>query len=86
MVAKTKEAYGQKVDILVNVAGGLFARKTIEEMDENFYNLLMDVNFKSVFMVTKAFKPLMDKGTSIINFASQAVRDGGGPGAALYAA
>ena len=86
LVAKTKEAFGDHVDILVNVAGGLFGRKTIEEVDEAFYNLLMNVNFKSVVFVTKAFKPLMGKGGSIINFASQAGRDGGGPGATLYAA
>ncbi len=86
MVAKTKEAFGDKVDILVNVAGGLFARKTIEEVDEKFYDLIMDVNLKSVVFVTQAFKPLMGKGGSIVNFASQAGRDGGGPGAFLYAA
>ena len=85
MVNKTKEAFGNKVDILVNVAGGLFARKTIEEQDERFYDLVMDVNMKSVWMVTKAVKPLMGEGGSIVNFASQAARDGGGPGAALYA-
>ncbi|MCF8715576.1 glucose 1-dehydrogenase [Joostella atrarenae] len=86
LVAETKKAFGSKVDVLVNVAGGLFARKTIEEMDLDFYNLLMDVNFKSVFLVTKAFKPLMGEGGSIVNFSSQAARDGGGPGAGLYAA
>ena len=86
MVAKTIEAFGEKVDVLVNVAGGLFARKTIEEMDENFYSLLMDVNFKSVFLVTQAYKPYLVSGSSIVNFASQAARDGGGPGAAMYAA
>lgn len=86
MVTKTVETFGEKVDILVNVAGGLFARKTIEEMDEAFYDLLMDVNFKSVFLVTKAFKPLLGPGSSIVNFASQAARDGGGPGAAMYSA
>ncbi len=85
MVAKTKEAFGDKVDILVNVAGGLFARKTIEEMDEDFYKLVMDVNFKGTVFVTQAFKPMMGKGASIVNFASQAGRDGGGPGSALYA-
>jgi len=86
LVAKTTEAFGNKVDILVNVAGGLFARKTIDEIDENFYNLIMDVNFKSTVFVTKAFKPLIAKGGAIVNFASQAGRDGGGPGAFLYAA
>ena len=81
LVAKTKEAFGEKVDILVNVAGGLFARKTLDEVDEKFYNLVMDVNFKSTVFVTKTFKSMMGKGGSIINFASQAGRDGGGPGA-----
>ncbi|MFI0430201.1 SDR family NAD(P)-dependent oxidoreductase [Mariniflexile sp. HMF6888] len=85
LVEKTKEAFGSKVDILVNVAGGLFARKTLNEVDESFYNLIMDVNFKSVVFVTKAFAPLLSKGSSIVNFASQAGRDGGGPGAFLYA-
>lgn len=86
MVSKTKEAFGEKVDVLVNCAGGLFARKTIEELDEQFYNLVMDVNFKGTVFVTQAFKPLMGKGASIVNFASQAGRDGGGPGSVIYAA
>ncbi|MBD0851727.1 SDR family NAD(P)-dependent oxidoreductase [Maribacter arenosus] len=85
MVAKTKAAFGEKVHILVNCAGGLFARKTIEEIDEKFYNLVMDVNFKGTVFVTQAFKPLMGKGASIVNFASQAGRDGGGPGSVIYA-
>ena len=86
LVAKTKEAFGEKLDILVNVAGGLFARKTLDEIDENFYNLVMDVNFKGTLFVTKAFRHMMGEGGSIINFASQAGRDGGGPGAYIYAA
>ncbi|MEQ8555040.1 MAG: 3-oxoacyl-ACP reductase family protein [Cyclobacteriaceae bacterium] len=86
MVARTKEAFGDRVDILVNNAGGLFARKTIEEIDENYYNLVMDVNFKGTVFVTQAFKPLMGKGGAIVNLASQAGRDGGGPGAAIYGA
>ncbi len=86
MVAKTKEAFGDRVDILVNNAGGLFARKKIEELDESFYDLVMNVNFKGTVFVTQAFMPLMGEGGSIINLASQAGRDGGGPGSAIYAA
>ncbi|MDC1472866.1 glucose 1-dehydrogenase [Flavobacteriaceae bacterium] len=86
LVKATTAAFGAKVDVLVNVAGGLFARKTIDAVDVDFYNLLMDVNFKSAVFVTQSFKPLMGKGASVINFASQAARDGGGPGASLYAA
>lgn len=86
LVQKTVDTYGEKIDILVNVAGGLFGRKTINEIDDNFYDLLMNVNFKSVVMVTKAVKPYLKEGSSVVNFASQAARDGGGPGASLYAA
>ncbi|AWG25026.1 SDR family NAD(P)-dependent oxidoreductase [Flavobacterium kingsejongi] len=85
LVQETKKAFGAEVHVLVNVAGGLIARKTIEEMDEAFFDTMMDVNLKSVFLVTKAIKPMMKSGASIVNFASQAGRDGGGPGAALYA-
>ncbi|MCC9064854.1 SDR family NAD(P)-dependent oxidoreductase [Flavobacterium piscisymbiosum] len=85
LVSESKKAFGEEVHVLVNVAGGLIARKTIEEMDVDFFDVMINVNFKSVFLVTKAFKPLMKSGASIINFASQAGRDGGGPGAALYA-
>ncbi|QGK74148.1 SDR family NAD(P)-dependent oxidoreductase [Flavobacterium sp. SLB02] len=85
LVSESKKAFGKEVHVLVNVAGGLIARKSIEEMDVDFFDMMIDVNFKSVFLVTKAFKPLMKSGASIINFASQAGRDGGGPGAALYA-
>ncbi len=86
LVNETREAYGETVDILVNNAGGLFARKTICDIDEAFYDLVMNVNFKGTVFVTKAFKSMMKNGGSIINLASQAGRDGGGPGSAIYAA
>lgn len=83
--AETIAAFGDKIDILVNNAGGLFARKTLQEFDDDFYSLVMDVNFKSTVFVSQAFEPLMGKGSSIINISSQAARDGGGGGSALYA-
>ena len=43
VVAKGVEAFGERIDILVNVAGGIVGRKKIEEQDENWYNLLMDL-------------------------------------------
>jgi 3-oxoacyl-[acyl-carrier protein] reductase len=86
LVAEANAAYGNCVDILVNVAGGLVARKTLEEMDVDFFENLMKLNLTSTFMLTKAVVPLMGDGGSIINFSSQAGRDGGGPGASAYAA
>lgn len=85
LVAKAVEAFGSSVDVLVNVAGGLVARKTLEEMDEDFFNDLLQLNITSTFLMTKAVAPLMPSGSSIVNLASQAGRDGGGPGASAYA-
>ena len=85
LVAESVAAFGEQVDVLVNVVGGLVARKTLQEMDGDFFDFLMRLNVTSTFMVTKAVAPHMSSGGSIINFASQAGRDGGGPGASAYA-
>ena len=70
MVAETCKAFGNTVHGLVNVAGGLVARKTVEEMDEKFWDFLMSVNAKTVFLATKACVSKMTEGGSIVNFAS----------------
>jgi len=85
LVAESVAAYGKRVDVLVNVVGGLVARKTLQEMDGDFFDFLLRLNVTSTFMVTKAVVPHMSSGGSIVNFASQAGRDGGGPGASAYA-
>jgi 3-oxoacyl-[acyl-carrier protein] reductase len=86
LVAATARAFGGKIDILVNLAGGMIARKTLAEMDEAFFDAVTDLNLKSAFLVTKAALPHIPQGGAIINIASQAGRDGGGPGASVYAA
>ena len=85
LFAETTKAFGNEVHILANVVGGLLARKPIEDQDEAWYDLVMNINVKSVFFTTKAAVALMPKGAAIINFSSQAGRDGGGGGASLYA-
>ena len=85
LVTESVAAYGKRVDVLVNVVGGLVARKTLQEMDGDFFDFLLRLNVTSTFMVTKAVVPHMSSGGSIVNFASQAGRDGGGPGASAYA-
>ncbi len=85
LVAKVCEVFGPRIDILVNVAGGLVARKTVAEMDQKFWGELLTLNLTSVFTVTKAVLPFMPDGGAIVNFSSQAARDGGGPGAIAYA-
>lgn len=84
VVKSCVDAFGDTIHVLVNVAGGLMGRKTMEEIDEDFWDAVIDVNLKSVFLVTKATLPYMTSGGSIVNFASQAARDGGGGGAIAY--
>ena len=86
LVARATETYGEKIDVLVNVVGGLVARKTLEEVDAEFFDFIMRLNATSCFMVTKAVVPYMGDGGAIVNFSSQAGRDGGGQGAWAYAA
>ena len=84
LVKSTVDAFGS-VNILVNNTGGLVARKTIAEMSLEHWNQVMSLNATSSFLMIKACLPFMKKG-SIINLASQAGRDGGGPGSIAYAA
>ena len=77
--------FGGSLDILVNNAGGLLARRTLDTMDEAFWDAVMAVNLKSVFLVTRAALPLMNDGGSIVNMASLAARNGGGGGSVAYA-
>lgn len=86
LVKAATDAFGGKIDVLVNCAGGMVARLTLAEMDEAFFDTVMDLNLKSAFLVTKAVLPHLGSGAAIVNLASQAGRDGGGPGASIYAA
>ena len=85
LIEQSQKTFGNEIHILVNVAGGLIARKTMEEMDEDFWDEVIELNVKSVFLTVKNVLPLMSSGSSIVNFSSQAGRDGGGPGATAYA-
>jgi 3-oxoacyl-[acyl-carrier protein] reductase len=86
LVAASVEAFGHRVDFLVNNAGGLVARKGLAEMDEAFWDQVFALNAKSVFLVTQAVVPHMPEGSAIVNLSSLAAHDGGGPGAMAYAA
>ncbi|KIN62894.1 3-oxoacyl-(acyl-carrier-protein) reductase FabG [Sulfitobacter noctilucicola] len=84
LISRTLDAFGS-IDVLVNNAGGLIARKKIVEMELEHWNAVMTLNLTSTFMMTKACLAHMKTG-AIVNLASQAGRDGGGPGAVAYAA
>lgn len=86
LVEETVGAFTGQVDILVHVTGGLVARKTLAEMDIDHWNDVMALNATSFVHAAKAVLPHMKRGGSIVGIASQAGRDGGGPGASAYAA
>jgi len=86
LVEKTIQTLGGQIDILVHVTGGLVARKTLAEMDIDHWDYVMALNATSFMRTAKAVLPHMKNGGSIVGLASQAGRDGGGPGATAYAA
>ena len=85
IIATCTAAFGNTIHVLVNVAGGLMGRKPLAELDEEFWDAVINVNLKSAYLVTRAVVPHMTEGGAIVNFSSQAARDGGGGGALAYA-
>ncbi|MEH6725129.1 MAG: SDR family oxidoreductase [Hyphomicrobiales bacterium] len=83
---ETLSRFGPEIHALIHVTGGLVARKTVGEMEEDLWNHVMSLNTTSLFRMIKVVEPHMPAGSSIVSFASQAGRDGGGPGAVAYAA
>jgi 3-oxoacyl-[acyl-carrier protein] reductase len=77
-----------RTDILVNNAGHLVARAKLPAMSEELYDQIMNLNVKSMWFVSQAVVPYMMERKSgvIINLSSIAARNGGGPGATMYAA
>ena len=84
LIGAAVEQFGG-LDVLVNNTGGLVARKTMAEMDLAHWQTVMDLNLTSVWHAVKAALPHLRAGGAIVNVASQAGRDGGGPGAIAYA-
>lgn len=85
LAEETRKAFGNEIHILVNNAGGIVGRRQLDEIDEQFWDKVMGLNLKSVFMMHKAVVDSMPEGGAIINIASQAGRDGGGNGSSVYA-
>ncbi|MBX9708855.1 MAG: glucose 1-dehydrogenase [Caulobacteraceae bacterium] len=77
--------FGARIDVLVNLAGGMVQRRPLAEIDERFFDSVMSLNLRSAYLMTRAVVPHMAAGSAIVNFSSQAGRDGGGPGASIYA-
>lgn len=86
LVEKTVSVLGG-LDILINNAGSLVARKRLHEIEPEFWNKVMDINMTSMMYVTRAANPYLKKNanSSIVNLASLAGRKGGHAGSLAYA-
>lgn len=75
------------IDILINNAGSLVKRIAILDVTEESYQDVMNLNLKSAILCSQAVAPAMigRKSGAIVNIVSIAGRNGGGPGAGLYA-
>jgi 3-oxoacyl-[acyl-carrier protein] reductase len=82
------EDHFSRLDILVNNVGSLIERRKLEEMAEDLWERVINVNLKSVYLCSRAILPLMKRqgGGKIVNVTSIAARTGGGPGSIAYAA
>jgi 3-oxoacyl-[acyl-carrier protein] reductase len=74
------------LDVLINNAGDLVQRRTIEAIDSEFWERSLDINVTSMMWVTRAAVPWLAKAgqASIVNLSSLAGRRGGHPGALVY--
>lgn len=86
LVDKTVSELGS-LDILINNAGSLVARKLLNDLETDFWHKVMDINLTSMMFVTRAAGPHLAKNenSSIVNLASLAGRKGGHPGSLAYA-
>ena len=84
LVRRTTEAFG-RLDVLVNNAGGMVARRPLGEIDDAFLDAVIDLNVRQLVHACRAGAAAMKaSGGSIINVSSISARTGGSPGSSLY--
>ncbi|MCG6940361.1 MAG: SDR family oxidoreductase [Thiohalocapsa sp.] len=78
-IADVQKRFG-RIDILANVAGGFAMGPTLDETDDATWNLMLDLNARSVFHTARAVLPLMRAGGygRIVNVAARAALKGQG--------
>jgi 3-oxoacyl-[acyl-carrier protein] reductase len=74
------------LEVLINNAGSLVGRRKLEEVDMEFWDEVIRINFTTMMLVTRAAAPTLVKAgaSSIVNVASLAGRKGGHGGSLVY--
>lgn len=81
------EPHAGSIDILINNAGSLVQRAKLAEFTPALFDMVMCLNVKSLYFITQSVaRGMAERGGAIVNVSSIAARNGGGPGATIYAA
>lgn len=78
VVAATLDAFGDSINVLVNVAGTVGEGGNVEDLSEENWDFVFAVNCKGTFFFIKEVVPVMKKvgGGSIVNFSSKSGKTG----------
>lgn len=77
-----------KVDVLVNNAGTMFGRFPADQLTDDQYESIVQLNQHAVVRITRGLLPLLKAAApaSIVNTVSISASTGGSPGSSIYSA
>ena len=73
LISTIVERFGH-IDILVNTVGGYLGGKSVDELEEHEWDLMMNLNLKSAFLISKHVIPVMKSsgpGGKIVHISSK---------------
>lgn len=74
---QVKAAHGDRLDALVNLAGGWGMSGPLAESDPREFDRMMRINLTTAYLTTRAFFPMLARARgSIVFFASESVLEG----------
>jgi NAD(P)-dependent dehydrogenase (short-subunit alcohol dehydrogenase family) len=88
LAARVRREHGERLDALVNMAGGFASSGTVADGDGEVWHRMFAINLTTAYLSTRAFLPLLRAGGgAIVYFASEAALPGSRiAGMAPYAA
>jgi NAD(P)-dependent dehydrogenase (short-subunit alcohol dehydrogenase family) len=78
VVQAAQQAFGDRIDVLINVAGTVGEGGKVEDLSAANWDFVFAVNCKGTFLFTKEVVPIMKRGGrgSIVNFSSKSGKTG----------